>query len=82
MFTEIMTQIRHSHDELHTAITRVDDNLRDHVVMEDRQYDELNERISSLREDVSSLKTRWGILASIAAAIGAAAMAAVQKVFF
>ena len=82
MFSEIMTQMRANHAELHTAVQRVDDNLRAHVVQEDGQYDELNERITRLREDVASLKTRWGILASIAGLIGAGVMAAFQKVFF
>ena len=82
MFSEIMTQMRTNHAELHTAVQRVDDNLRAHVVQEDGQYDELNERITRLREDVASLKTRWGILASIAGVIGAGVMAALQKVFF
>jgi len=82
MFSEIMTQMRHNHDEAIRAINRVEDSLKSHVVQEDGQYDELNERISSLREDVATLKTRWGILASLAAALGAIIMAAIQKVFF
>lgn len=89
MFSEIMAQMRHYHDELRGAVSRVEDQLQAHVREEDEQYSDLRkdnakirDEVTNVREDVAVLKTRWGILASIAAVLGAAVMAGIQKVFF
>ena len=82
MYGEIMTQLRHNHDELHRAIMRVDDNLREHVVQEDQQYSELNRQIRQLQDDVVSLRTKMGLLAGFISAVVAATTAWVSKVFF
>ena len=89
MFTEIMTQLRHTHDHLEQAINRVDDNLRAHVEEEDQQYSDLRrdnaklrDEVVELREGMASMRTRWGMLAAFAGFIGASAMALINKLFF
>ena len=85
MFHEVMTEIRHVRDSISSVHSALDQHVRD----EDAQYAELREdikavdaRVSNIEGDVKVLKTRWGILASFAALVGAAVMAAMQKVFF
>jgi len=75
MYHEIFSELRHVRD----AVTKVHESLDQHVRDEDTQYSELRREMSDLRADVASLKTRWGILASFAAIVGAAVMAAVNK---
>ena len=85
MFHEVMTEIRHVRD----SISSVHSALDKHVHDEDAQYTELrrdikavDSRVSNIEGDVKVLKTRWGIVASAAAMIGAAVMAALQRLFF
>jgi hypothetical protein len=82
MFSEIMTQMRCNHEELNLSIARMDDKLERHVMQEDGQYAKVQSQLSELKGDVKVLKSRWGVLASIAGMVGAAAMAFANKVFF
>jgi hypothetical protein len=51
-------------------------------MQEDGQYAKVQSQLSELKGDVKVLKSRWGVLASIAGMVGAAAMAFANKVFF
>lgn len=78
MYHEVMSEIRHVRD----SVTKVHESLDQHVRDEDGQYSDLRNQIARLSEDVATLKTRWGVLASFAAVVGAAIMAGAQKFFF
>ena len=82
MYSEIMTQMRHNHDELHRAVMRVDDNLRDHTNLEDQQYAALDQQIRALQDEVVALRTKMGLLAGFISAVVAAVTAWLSKVFF
>jgi len=89
MFHEIMEQLRHTHDHLDLGIARVSAELRSHVEEEDQQYSDLRQdnaklrdQVTSLREEMAVMKTRWGMLASFAGLVGAAITTVVHKLFF
>jgi hypothetical protein len=85
MFHELMTEIRHVRD----SVSKVHEALDRHVHDEDSQYSELredNQEIretqARMREDISSLNARWGVIAGVAAVVGGGIMALFNKVFF
>lgn len=93
MYHEIREDLRATRQELIAAVERVHSSLDDHVRSEDLQYSELRAdnaklrvEVSDLRIDMAQQKTRWGMLASVAGAVGATIMAGIitvlQKVFF
>lgn len=82
VYHELFTEIRHMRESLGKSIEKVHDSLDLHVQDESGQYAQVQSQLSEVNARLTRLETRWGLLATFAAFVGAAVMAALQKVFF
>lgn len=78
MFHELMSELRHVRDQIDRVKISLDEHIRD----ETQDFREVRDSVSRISDDVSSLKTKLGMIAGVAGLLGAGLIQSVVMVFF